>query len=403
MYVIQPPLLIIAATVVGAALLGYFFSRPQFNKPILGVLVGAVAGLFGSSLFMAPLNFCALESERTPADHVTGLLLMLLGFGLLVWTGKWGLTRFLNGERLIPYSEHLPGSFSGRWSGLIAFLFLLPTATILIVFNYVPMAQTFQYATLLARFGTPKTKFVCLNNFTSLLNDPAYLHSLLLSFIFAGGIVIIGLSLSLLIATMAYQPVKGARIYRSFLIWPYALSPIVVGTIFQLLLNNSAGIINHILESSIGIKVPWLLDPTIAPLTIILTAVWNLIGFNILFYIAGLQNVPKDLLEAASIDGANAFQRFFQVTFPLLAPFTFFLVVTNSIYAFFETFGLVRVLTNGGPLGTTSTAMYGVYLLGIEGKDLGRSAAQSIILLAVVIGITIIQFRVSNKTVTYGA
>ena len=403
MYVIEPILLLVTAAVIGAALLGFVFSRPPFSKPILGGLIGGISGLIGASLFNVPLNFCALEAERTSADHVTGILLAALGFGLLVWLGKWGLTRFLNGERLIPYSEYLPGSFSGRWSGVIAFLFLLPTAVILIVFNYVPMAQTFQYATLLARFGTPKTKFVCLNNFTSLLYDANYLHSLLLSFIFAAGIVIIGLSLSLLIATMAYQPVKGARIYRSLLIWPYALSPIVVGTIFQLLLNNSAGIINHILEKSIGFKVPWLLDPTIAPLTIMLTAVWNLIGFNILFYIAGLQNVPKDLLEAASIDGANAFQRFFQITFPLLAPFTFFLVVTNSIYAFFETFGLIRVLTNGGPLGTTSTAMYGVYLLGIEGKDLGRSSAQSIILLLVVIGITVVQFRVSNKTVTYGA
>jgi sn-glycerol 3-phosphate transport system permease protein len=403
MYVIEPVLLLIIATVVGAALLGFFFSRKPFSKPLPGLLIGGLAGLMGASLFNAPLNFCALEAERTPADHVTALLLALLGFGLLVWLGKWGFTRFLNGERLLPYAEHLPGSFSGRWSGVIAFFFILPTATILITFNYVPMLQTFQYATLLARFGTPKTKFVCLNNFTSLIYDSGYIHSLLLSFIFAAGIVIVGLSLSLLIATMAYQPVKGAKLYRSLLIWPYALSPIVVGTIFQLLLNNSAGIINHLLEKSIGIKVPWLLDPTIAPITIILTAVWNLIGFNILFYIAGLQNVPKDLLEAASIDGANAFQRFFQVTLPLLAPFTFFLVVTNSIYAFFETFGLVRVLTNGGPLGTTSTSMFGVYLLGIEGKDLGRSAAQSIILLAVVIGITIVQFRVSSKTVTYGA
>ncbi|MBI1278424.1 MAG: ABC transporter permease subunit [Anaerolineaceae bacterium] len=403
MYVIEPALLLVLSTVIGAVLLGYAFSRKPFSKPIPGILIGGTAGLLGASLFNAPLNFCALEVERTPADYITALLLTVLGFGLAIWLGKWGLTRFLKGERLFPYAEHLPGSFSGRWSGVIAFFFLLPTAVILIAFNYVPMLQTFQYATLLARFGTPKTKFVCLNNFTSLVYDPAYLHSLLLSFIFAAGIVIVGLGLSLLIATMAYQPIKGARIYRSLLIWPYALSPIVVGTIFQLLLNNSAGIINHLLEKSIGIKVPWLLDPTIAPMTIILTAVWNLIGFNILFYIAGLQNVPKDLLEAASIDGANAFQRFFSVTFPLLAPFTFFLVVTNSIYAFFETFGLIRVLTNGGPLGTTSTAMYGVYLLGIEGKDLGRSAAQSIVLLAVVIGITIVQFRVSNKTVTYGA
>lgn len=402
MYVISPPLLLVIAALLGGVLLRAVFARPPFHKPLVGGVLGGVAGIIGASLFMLPLNFCTFESERTVADVTVGLLLIGLGVAITAWLGYWILSRLLTGERLLPYADQFPGAFSGRWAGLMAFLFLLPTIIILTLFNYVPMGQTFQYATLLARFGTAKTKFVCLNNFTSLLTQNDYLRSLLLSFLFAASIVIIGLSISLFIATMAYQPVKGARIYRSFLIWPYALSPIVVGTIFQLLMNPNAGVINHVLDSTVGFKINWLLDPTLAPITIILASVWNLVGFNILFYIAGLQNIPTDLLEAASIDGANTLQRFFRVTFPLLSHFTFFLVVTNSIYAFFETFGLIHVLTKGGPLGTTTTAIYNVYLLGIQGKDLGRSAAQSIILLGVVIGITVLQFRISRNNVTYG-
>jgi len=403
MYVIQPLLLVIATVSAGAGLLAWVFSRTPFNKPLLGGFVGGFTGFVGGLLFMLPLNFCTFETEHTTIDVIGGLLLILLGMGITLGLGYWILSRLLTGQQLLPYADNLPGAFSGRWAVFIAFLFLLPTIIILILFNYIPMAQTFQFATLLARFGTPKTKFVCLNNFTELVTDSAYLHSLLLSFLFAAGMVIVGLSASLLIAYVAYQPLKGARIYRSLLIWPYALSPVVVGTIFQLLMNSTGGVVNHVLQATLGIKIGWLLDPAIAPITIILASVWNMVGFNILFYIAGLQNIPPDLLEAASIDGANVVQRFFAITFPLLSPFTFFLVVTNSIYSFFETFGLIHVLTGGGPLGTTTTAMYQVYLLGIQGKDLGRSAAQSIVLLMVVIGITVVQFRIGRDRVTYGA
>jgi sn-glycerol 3-phosphate transport system permease protein len=398
MYVIQPIVIFVLAVVIGAAALGYLFYRPPFHKPLWGAVGGSLAGAFGSLLFMLPLNFCTFESERTGIDVAAGLLLIALGILLAGWVVKRILISRLTHQRLLPSGDYMPGTFKGRWSGWIAFLFLLPTLIILILFNYIPMGQTFQYATLLARFGTVKTKFVCLNNFTSLVSDQGYLRSMALSFILTGGMVVVGLSVSLLIAQMAYQPLKGARVYRSLLVWPYALSPVIVGTIFQLLLNPHAGVINHLF----GVDINWLLDPGIAPLTVILAAVWNILGFNILFYIAGLQNISKDLLEAASIDGANAWQRFSNITLPLLSPFTFFLVVTNTIYAFFETFGLIHVMTNGGPIGATTTSMYGVYLLGILGKDLGRSAAQSLILLLVVIGVTAFQFRASRKYVTYG-
>jgi sn-glycerol 3-phosphate transport system permease protein len=236
-----------------------------------------------------------------------------------------------------------------------------------------------------------------------LFTDSDYWYSVGLSFFLAFAIIFFSLSLSLLIATMAYQPIKGARIYRTLLIWPYALSPVIAGIIFQLMFNNTAGILNYMLESTFGFKVQWLLNPNIAPWTIVATSVWNIMGFNILFYIAGLQNVPNDLLEAAAIDGANVFQRFFRVTFPMLAPITFFLVVTNTTYAFFDTFGLIDFLTGGGPVNSTSTLMYEVFVVGVENRNLGAAAAQSLILFLIVIGVTIIQFRASEERITYGA
>jgi len=169
------------------------------------------------------------------------------------------------------------------------------------------------------------------------------------------------------------------------------------GELFEMLLSREVGVVNTML----GLDVPWLVEPTMARWSLVVASAWNLIGFNILFYIAGLQNVPDDVQEAAAIDGANAIQRFFYVTFPLLSPFTFFLVVTNTIYALFETFGMIDVLTQGGPLRSTYTAMYNVFKIGIEGQDLGKATAQSLVLLVIVVAITIIQFRVSRDRISY--
>jgi sn-glycerol 3-phosphate transport system permease protein len=220
----------------------------------------------------------------------------------------------------------------------------------------------------------------------------------------AAAIVIIGLALGLLIATMAYQPIKGARIYRTLLIWPYAVSPVVAGSIFLLLFNPAGGVINHVLGKLFGLNIPWLNDPNYAPWSVIIASVWKSLGFNILFYIAGLQNVPKDLQESGAIDGANALQRFYHITLPLLSPITFFLIVTNITYAFFETVGTVIYMTGGaGPLGSTNILMWRVYELGVQHGDLGKAAAQSIVLFLMVIGITVLQFRTTGERVTYGA
>lgn len=410
MFLISPLVVVLIAAAVGAAGMAYLFQRSGVSTPLWGGLLGSGAGALGGLLAMAPLNFCtfALDPEDTidlekGIEIGLGVGLMGISLGLTMWIIYWGTVRLLRGESLIPRAQSYPGAFTGAWAGITALLLLLPTLLILAIFHYYPMGQTFRLSTMLARLGAPRTAFVCMGNFTRLFTDSDYWYSVGLSFFLAFAIIFFSLSFSLLIATMAYQPIKGARIYRTLLIWPYALSPVIAGIIFQLMFNNTAGILNYILESTFGFKVQWLLSPNIAPWTIVATSVWNIMGFNILFYIAGLQNVPNDLLEAAAIDGANVFQRFFRVTFPMLAPITFFLVVTNTTYAFFDTFGLIDFLTGGGPVNSTSTLMYEVFVVGVENRNLGAAAAQSLILFLIVIGVTIIQFRASEERITYGA
>ena len=398
MYVVSPVVVIAISTLIGAGIMAFMFQQTKLSVNT-GAVLGAGAGLFGSVIMMLALDFCTFESERGTLDLVLGTILIAVSMGLVISGVNWAAQRLLRGQSLTS-SDTQMGAFKGKFS---AFLFLFPTLFILLVFLYYPMFETFRLSTLLTRLGAPRTRFECLNNFTRLVDNEAYIDSFLVSIWITAAIIIIGLALSLLIATMAYQPITGARIYRTLLIWPYALSPVIAGIIFQLLFNPIAGVINHILEGLFGFTVPWLLDPDVAPWTVILASVWNIMGFNILFYIAGLQNVPTDLQEAAAIDGANAVQRFFRITFPLLSPITFFLIVTNTTYAFFNTFGLIDFLTAGGPVNSTSTLMYEVYELGIQNRDLGKAAAQSLILFILVIGITLIQFRTSRDTVTYGA
>ncbi|MBN2302830.1 MAG: sugar ABC transporter permease [Anaerolineae bacterium] len=342
-------------------------------------------------------------------------------------------------------------------SPLIPVLLLLPTIIILTFFLYYPLIDTFRLSTLLVKLGAPRTVFRCVTNFTDffepggfdytalalvlglviaflayqplkeaggselravfiyvsaiviafmLLNriiEPDYREVLFNTFFIASAIVILGLIFGLAIAYLAYQPVRGAFIYRTLLIWPYAISPAIAGIIFFVMFDPVSGVINHIIELLGGEGLDWIRDPWMARAAIIITSVWKTLGYNILFYIAGLQTVPGDLLEAAEIDGANAWQRFRNIIVPALSPITFFLIVTNLTYAFFNIFGTIDFLTKGGPAGATSVSIYEIVELGIRHKDLGRAAAQSIVLFLMVIGVTVFQFRTSGRRVTYGA
>ncbi|MCC6612663.1 MAG: sugar ABC transporter permease [Anaerolineae bacterium] len=348
---------------------------------------------------MLPLNYCTFEAERESIDVAFGLLLIGIALIAVIVPVRWISMRLLGHQSVIA-RQIVPGAFKGKWT---PWLLLAPTLAILVLFLYYPSLDTFRLSTLLARLGARRTAFVCVDNFTRLAQDSGYLNIIGITFFISIAIVVIGLALSLAIANLAYLPIKGASIYRTLLIWPYAISPAVAGIIFLLLFNPTGGLINYVLNGLFGIKIGWLNDPAAAPWAVIMASVWKSLGYNILFYIAGLQNVPKDLLEAAAIDGANAWQRFRRIVIPLLSPITFFLIITNMTYAFFETFGTIDYLTGGGPVNATTTMMYNIYEVGIVNNDLGKGAAQSILLFAMVIGLTVLQFRTTGERVTYGA
>lgn len=374
--------------------------RDAGRGAITGGAVGAATGLVGALLFMVPLNFCTFEAERAEIDHAFGLVLMALGMAGTLSLAR-GVAMLWMGRARAPQAvQSHPGMFKG-W--LTPVVLLVPTIGILALFLYYPVFDNFRLSTLLARLGARRTAFVCVDNFSSLAGDPGYFNSLVITVFISAAVVIIGLALSLLVANMAYQPITGARIYRVLLVWPYAISPVVAGIIFLLLFNPTGGLINYFL-GLVGIKGPgWLNDPAWAPWAVIAASVWKQMGYNILFYMAGLQNVPKDLQEAGAIDGANALQRFFRITLPLLSPITFFLIITNTTYAFFDTFGTIDALTGGGPLESTTTLMYRIYEVGVQNNDLGKAAAQSIVLFAIVIVLTVVQFRTTGERVNYGA
>ena len=415
MFAISPLIVVLLATAAGAGIMAFLFQQNRLGAGFWGGVLGSGVGAAGALAVMVPMNFCPfvveVDADETLAaaietreiiGFILGGSIALASVGLATWVVFMLAGYFLQGRSILPQGEMQLGAFTGKWAGLTAFLLLLPTISILAFFHYYPMGQTFRLSTLLARFGRDRTVFICMDNFTELFADPDYWYSLGLSFFLAIAIMFIGLSLSLLIAVMAHMPIKGARIYRTLLVWPYALSPVIAGIIFQLMFNNTAGVLNYVLESTVGTTVPWLLSPNIAPWTVVMTGVWNIMGYNILFYLAGLQNVPDDLLEAAAIDGANVFERFFRITIPLLSPITFFLIVTNTTYAFFDTFGLIDFLTGGGPVNRTTTMMYEVYEVGVVDRNLGEAAARSMVLFLIVIGVTILQFRASRNRVNYG-
>src|SRR6266705_1774431 len=277
-------------------------------------------------------------------------------------------------------------------SRLLPYALVAPQLAIVLIFFYWPAAQALLQSFLLQDAFGLSTTFIWFENYRDLLNQPDYFATIVRTFAFSFAIAGASLSLALLLAVMADKPLRGGMIYRTLLIWPYAVAPPVVGVLWIFMLHPSLGVLARYLRAA-GIDWNPLLDGNQAASLIILAAAWKQISYNFLFFLAGLQGIPKSVMEAAAIDGARPMRRFWTVTFPLLSPTIFFLLVVNVVYAFFDTFGIIDTMTRGGPTKATETLVYKVYVDGLLGGNLGSSAAQSVILMVLVILLTAVQFR----------
>ena len=279
-------------------------------------------------------------------------------------------------------------------------MLLLPQLFITLVFFYGPASQAVWQSFLLQdAFGT-STDFVWFENYQLLLSKPEYYKALMNTVLFSVFVGFFSLSIALLLAVMADRQIRGSQVYTTLLIWPYAVAPAIAGVLWMFMFNPSLGMVARGLHS-IGYDWNPLLNGNQAMTLVIMAAVWKQISYNFLFFLAGLQYVPKSVIEAATIDGARPWRRFWTIVFPLLSPTTFFLLVVNVVYVFFDTFGIIDTVTGGGPSGATETLVYKVYADGKGGSDLGGSAAQSVILLVLVIALTAIQFRYIERKVNY--
>ncbi|MHA6888578.1 sn-glycerol-3-phosphate ABC transporter permease UgpA [Ralstonia pseudosolanacearum] len=287
--------------------------------------------------------------------------------------------------------------FRSRW---LPYVLVAPQIAVTLVFFFWPAGQAL-YQSLLRQdaFGM-NLDFVGLENFADLFADPTYLGSFQTTAVFAIGVAVVGLSTSLALAYFADRALRGAAFYKMLLIWPYAVAPAVAGVLWSFLFNPSLGIVSFVIRR-MGVDWNFVLNGGQALLLVVIIAAWKQISYNFLFFLAGLQSIPKSLIEAAAIDGAGPWKRFWSIVFPLLSPTTFFLMVVNVVYAFFDTFAIIDSVTQGGPFKATETLVFKVYQDGVRGLDIGGSAAQSVILMAVVIALTIVQFRYVERKVQY--
>ena len=285
-------------------------------------------------------------------------------------------------------------------SGWLPWLLIAPQMAVILVFFFWPASQAIvQSMQAEDAFGT-STSFVGLDNFVTLFEDPAYIESFKVTAIFSALVAVCGIALSLVLAIFADRVVRGALVYKTFLIIPYAVAPAIAGVLWVFMFSPSIGVVSHGLRQ-MGIDWNHLLNSGQALTLIVVAAVWKQISYNFLFFLAGLQSIPKALIEAAAIAGAGPLRRFFTIQFPLLSPTTFFLLVINVVYAFFDTFAIVHATTEGGPGRDTAILVYKVWHDGFKALDLGGSAAQSVVLMAIVVGLTVIQFRYVEKKVQY--
>lgn len=288
-------------------------------------------------------------------------------------------------------------TFDGK---LLPYVLLTPQIIITIVFFFWPAGQAlFQSVLREDAFGT-SSEFVWFENFVRVFEDETYLNAFKVTAIFSVSVTLLSISFALLLAVMADRIIRGADAYKTLLIWPYAVAPAVAGALWGFMFHPRIGILAYVIEG-FGVNWNYLVDGDQAMMLVVFASAWSRIGYNFIFFLAGLQSVPRSLIEAAAIDGAGPWRRFWTIIFPLLTPVAFFLMVVNIVFAFFETFGVIHSLTQGGPAKATEVLVYKVWNDSFRGLDLGGSAAQSVILMVIVIGLTVAQFRYVERRVHY--
>lgn len=288
--------------------------------------------------------------------------------------------------------------YRNRW---LPYMLLAPQVAITLIFFIWPAYQALETSFYLEDVFGFSRNFVWFENFTRLFADPGYLRSFRTTLIFGFCVTLLSMGMALILAVAANRVLRAASTYKTFLIWPYAVAPALAGVLWFFMMNPSMGILAYFLESTFGVNWNHYVNGNQALLMVIVAAAWKQISYNFLFFLAGLQSIPKSLIEAAAIDGASPAKRFWTIVFPLLSPTTFFLLVVNLVYAFFDTFAIIHATTSGGPADATSILVYKVYATGFVGQDYGSSAAQSVILMVLVVAITFVQFRFIERRVEY--
>lgn len=285
-------------------------------------------------------------------------------------------------------------------TSVLPYLLVAPQIIITLIFFIWPASQAVYQSFLIEDAFGLSTEFVWFENFQILFEDELYLESFWRTIVFSAAVAMLSMGSALILAAFADRVIRGATTYRTLMIWPYAVAPVLAGALWVFMFNPTLGIFPYILEF-IGIDWNHYLNGTHAMLLVIFAAAWKQIAYNFLFYLAAMQSIPRSLIEAAAIDGAGPVRRFWDHIFPLISPTTFFLLVINAVYAFFDTFGIIHAVTQGGPANSTTILVYKVFNDGFVGLDLGGSAAQSVILMILVIAMTVVQFRYVERKVEY--
>jgi sn-glycerol 3-phosphate transport system permease protein len=286
-------------------------------------------------------------------------------------------------------------------SKTLPYLLILPQILVTVTFFYWPAVQGLAQSFMLSDPFGLHSRFVWFNNYIALFKDPLYLKSIITTLVFSASTATLAITTGLFIATLANRILRFKNVIRTFLIWPYAVAPAISGILWLFLLHPSFGVVAIAMTRFLGIEWDPVLSGTDAMIMIILASAWKQVSYNFVFFTAGMQAIPTSLIEAAAMDGAGPFRRFWVITLPLLSPTLFFVTVMNIIFSFFETFGIIHTVTQGGPGGATNILVYKVYQDGFIGLNMGSSAAQSVLLMALIITITVLQFKYVEKKVQY--